>query len=239
MESSARPGVRGEAVEDYLKAIYELSAAADPGSVGTAQRVGTQDLAQHMRVSPASASRMLKHLDELGYVDHELYRGATLTGAGERAALEVIRHHRLIELYLHDKLGYSWDEVHAEAERLEHYISEEFEARIYDVLGRPEVDPHGDVIPTLEGGLPPERAQSLASQLPLVDAPPESLVVVQRVPSSDPEKLRYLREVGVVPGEQVRVLERLPFGGGVRMRTKTGERTLGEVLASEIRVSQA
>lgn len=238
MGSSAKAGVRGEAVEDYLKAIYELGKAAEQGPMATLQRVGTQDLAQHMSVAPASASRMLKNLDELGYVRHELYHGATLTEEGEKAALEVIRHHRLLELYLHDKLGYSWDEVHAEAERLEHYISEEFEARIYDVLGRPEVDPHGDVIPTLEGAVPPERAQNLASQLPLAEASAESVVAVERVPSSDPEKLRYLSEVGLVPGAQVRVLEKLPFDGGMRLQTEQGERVLGLALAREIRVSR-
>lgn len=231
--------MRGEAVDDYLKRMYELS-RADDGLGGTGLRVGTQELADRMGVTPASASRMLKNLAEHGFVEHEPYRGATLTHDGERAALEVIRHHRLIELYLHERLGYGWDEVHAEAERLEHYISEELERRIYDALGRPEVDPHGDVIPTIEGRLPPDQARSLARQTALLDAPERTRLLVRRVPSGDPEKLRYFGEVGLVPGAHVEIVERFPFGGGLRMRAEgSGESVVGAELAHEVRVSVA
>lgn len=241
MTNAPERRVRGEAVDDYLKAIHELSSAGLPGRPrATLSRVGTQELADHMRVSAASASRMLKQLDKLGYVSHEPYHGATLTESGERAALEVIRHHRLLETYLHDALGYGWDEVHAEADRLEHYISEDLEARIFDRLGRPGVDPHGDVIPTLEGALPPEQAENLAGQLPLADAPTATPLTVRRVPSDDPEKLRYLREIGLVPGACIEIIERQPYGGGLRLTVgdSRSERVLGEELAGEITVSR-
>jgi DtxR family Mn-dependent transcriptional regulator len=230
--------MRGEAVEDYLKGIYELSRPGGEGSAVTLSRVTTQELSERVGVSAASASRMLKNLDRLGLVTHDPYRGATLTEQGEKAALEVIRHHRLIELFLHEKLGYGWDEVHDEAERLEHYISEELEARISDALGSPAVDPHGDVIPTAEGSLPPEQEESLARQLPLSDAPRHERLILRRVPSADPEKLRYLRDIGLVPGAWLEVLERYPFGGGLRIRTERGgETVVGEDLAGQIRVS--
>ncbi len=231
--------MRGEAVEDYLKGIYELSrTGSEGGAAATISRVSTQDVATRVGVTAASASRMLRNLDRLGYVTHDPYHGATLTEQGEKAALEVIRHHRLLELYLHEKLGYGWDEVHEEAERLEHYISEEFEARIFDALGGPSVDPHGDIIPTAEGSLLPEQEESLARQIPLAEAREGASATVERVPSSDPEKLRYLREVGLVPGASVEVLERYPFGGGLRVRSgRVGEATIGLELAREIRVS--
>jgi DtxR family Mn-dependent transcriptional regulator len=232
-----RSQTRGEAVEDYLKGVYDLSRRGRGDAAGPG-RVTTQDLADHIGVSAASASRMLKHLDELGYVEHEPYHGATLTRAGEKIALEVIRHHRLIELYLHDALDYSWDQVHDEAERLEHYISEDFEARIFEILGEPAVDPHGDIIPTLDGALPPGQERSLADQLPLSEVPAETSVVVHRVPSADAQKLRYLDEIGLVPGAHVEVLERFPFGGGVRFRVDQGqERVIGPDLAAEVRVA--
>ncbi|MBA2362729.1 MAG: metal-dependent transcriptional regulator [Chloroflexia bacterium] len=229
--------MRGEAVEDYLKGIYDLSARSRDDSAATSGRVATQDLADHVGVSAASTSRMLKHLDKLGYVEHEPYHGATLTEAGKKIALEVIRHHRLIELYLHDALGYSWDQVHEEAERLEHYISEGFEARIFEILGEPAVDPHGDIIPTLEGALPPGQERSLANQLSLSEVPADTWAVVHRVPSADAEKLRYMQEIGLVPGAHVEVLERIPFGGGLRFRAAEGtERVIGLELAAEVRV---
>ncbi len=222
--------MRGEAVEDYLKSVYRLGESSG--------RVSTQELAQHMGVSAASASRMLQRLAGMGLVDHELYRGASLTPEGERVAMEVIRHHRLLELYLHRALGYDWDRVHEEAERLEHYISEDLEARIFEVLGRPEVDPHGDVIPTLEGSVPEEQERVLALQRALSEAEESSRVVVQRVPSADAAKLRYLSEIGVVPGAELEVQERYPFGGGLRVRDESGEeRVIGDHLAAEIRVS--
>ena len=230
--------MQGEAVQDYLKAIYRLSSGAEygDGTRHTLVRVGTQELADHLRISPASVSRMLVRLAGMGLVEHEPYHGATLTREGERAALEVVRHHRLLELYLHEKLGYPPDLVHDEAEKLEHYISEEFEARIYEALGRPVVDPHGDVIPTIEGTLPPGVDRSPGCSL--AEASVASHVVVRRVPSSDLEKLRYLQGLGVAPGAELVVVEQHPFHGGLRLRRlPDGEEfSLGHGLASEIAV---
>lgn len=233
--------MRGEAVEDYLKSIYRLSEGGDSAAPVSVKLdlVSTQELAGDMGVSAASASRMLKHLAKLGLVEHEMYKGARLTPEGEKVALEVIRHHRLLELYLQEKLGYGWDEVHDEAERLEHYISEEFEARIFEALGRPVLDPHGEVIPTAEGELPPKPgAGEAGSQRSLLDAAPGARAVVGRVPSHDPNKLRYLSEIGLVPGAEVEVLEQIPYGGGVRLRVVgTGEQVVGAELARDISVT--
>ena len=230
--------MHGEAIENYLKAIYRLSHADGErgGGQATAERVGTQELAQRLGVTPASASRMLQRLAGLGLVEHEHYHGASLTPEGERVALETIRHHRLLELYLHDVLGYPWDRVHEEAERLEHYISEEFEARIFEALGRPVVDPHGDPIPTLEGAVPSEYAAGAAAQRALAQLAEHDRAIVRQVPSSDPEKLRYLAAIGLVPGAEVEILERYPFGGGLRVRVGPGgpEQVIGQDLAAEI-----
>lgn len=226
------------AAQDYLKAIYTLSARdaeRDAGSV----RVGTQQLADHMGLSPASVSRMLQRLAGVGLIEYEAYQGATLTPAGRGVALELVRHHRLLELYLQERLGYRWDEVHAEAELLEHYISEELEARMFESLGRPEVDPHGEPIPTLDGEVPPGQRTGQASELALADAPAGSAFQVRRVPSEDPARLRYLSDQGLVPGAEVQVLEQYPFGGGVRMqvRGRAGDVVLGRELAGLIRVA--
>ena len=233
--------MRGEAIENYLKSIYQLSRVGGEtgGEQATAERVGTLELAQRLGVTPASASRMMQRLASLGLVEHEQYRGASLTPEGERVALEIIRHHRLLELYLHNVLGYPWDRVHEEAERLEHYISEEFEARIFEALGRPVVDPHGDPIPTLEGTVPPEYAAGAATQRALAQLAERERAIVRQVPSSDPEKLRYLAEIGLVPGAEVELLERYPFGGGLRLRVGAAgqERIVGHDLATAIGVA--
>lgn len=230
----------GEAGEDYLKSIYRLSRdeAASSTDGNTSGRVSTQELANEMGVSAASASRMLKNLASMGLVEHELYHGARLTPQGEKVALEVIRHHRLIELYLHEALGYGWDQVHDEAERLEHYISEEFEARIFEALGRPVVDPHGEVIPTLEGRLPPSHEGYASEQQPLADVATGGRVKVRRVPAADAEKLRYLKEIGLVPGAGLRVIEKFPYGGGLRLQPDCGEgeQIISAELAREISV---
>lgn len=231
--------MRGEAVEDYVKAIYALTGRGDArGERATLARAGTQEVAHRLGVSAASATRMLQRLSLTGLVEYEPYHGAGLTPEGERLALEVIRHHRLLELYLHRALGYSWDEVHDEAERLEHYISEDLEARIFEALGRPVLDPHGDVIPTAEGSLPEEGR--LSAQRPLSELAAGERAVVRCVPSSDPAKLRYLGELGLAPGAALEVLEKYPFGGGLRLRVGTGEeRVVGEELASEVMVIPA
>ncbi|WP_180970157.1 metal-dependent transcriptional regulator [Deinococcus planocerae] len=176
--------------EDYLKHLYLL---------GQHGRVNTQALAEALGVAPASVTGMLRKLAEQGLVAHAPYQGAQLTGEGQRVALEVLRHHRLLELFLHRALGVPLDEVHEEAERLEHALSERLEARIAAWLGDPTHDPHGDPIPTLSGELP-ERAERRLTQL----APGEAATVA-RVPDADPSQLRALVTAGLTPGVPVRV----------------------------------
>lgn len=180
---------RGEAAltsagEDYLKALLELG--------GT--RVKNQELADALGVNPASVTGMLRRLSSLGLVSHEPYAGATLTEAGSKVALEVLRHHRLIETYLMEALGYPWFLVHDEAEKLEHHISEEFEERIADALGHPEFDPHGDPIPGRDGALPGARGGPLAEQ------PPGRELEITRIRRLPLAELRWLDGAGVVPG---------------------------------------
>jgi DtxR family transcriptional regulator, Mn-dependent transcriptional regulator len=173
---------------------------------------------------------MIKRLAELNLVEHRPYRGVVLTVTGRKAALEVIRHHRLLELYLAEALGYSWDEVHEEADRLEHSISEEFEARIDRALGFPSVDPHGEPIPTAEG----EIAQAVGMRLS--ELPEGEKVVVELVADTDPEKLRYLGDLGLFPAAHLTVIEQMPFDGPIRIRVDDTEHVLGRQLAESIRV---
>ena len=180
-------------IEDYLKAIYLLT------HDGT---VSTSDIASSLDISPASVTGMLKKLDEAGLVRHESYKGVSLTHAGRKVALEIIRHHRLIETYLAEALGYKWDEVHAEAERLEHHISEEFEDRIAKLLGDPEYDPHGDPIPSKDGKMPPSVNERL-SNINVNES-----VVVKRVSSHDGALLRRFTENGIGIGTTVSVVKR-------------------------------
>ncbi len=227
--SHARPQRRAthsEAIEDYAKAIYALS-RRDEGPVGT------NDLASRLGVTPATATAMLKRLDERGLAKHRPYRGVTLTPEGERVALEVIRHHRLLESYLADALGMPWDRVHEEAEVLEHYISEDLEALIAAKLGDPTHDPHGDPIPgpDLE---PPEDAASL----PLADLAPDSVATFVRVSDSDPAMLRYLTELGIAPGVSLRVFGRAPFGGSLIVEAEGAEHSLGDELVDRMRVRE-
>jgi DtxR family Mn-dependent transcriptional regulator len=212
------------AVQDYAKAIYSLSRQGR-------EAVSTSALADRLRVSPASASAMAKRLAELGFVSHEPYRGVTLTAAGEKVALEVIRHHRLIELYLAEALGMSWDRVHDEAEVLEHAISGELSDLIAAKLGDPTHDPHGDPIPTRDGRIEESSTRSLA------ECEPGDLAVLARVSDSDPEMLRYLGERGIEPGTQLEVVGREPFGGPVSVKVGKRELPLGLGLARAMRVS--
>jgi DtxR family Mn-dependent transcriptional regulator len=192
-------------VEDYLKVIYVL--VQELGE----ERASTSAISERMDVSPASASNMMQKLAEMRLVDYVPYHGVSLTEAGEKIALEVIRHHRLIELYLSEALGYSWDTVHEEAERLEHVISEEFEDRIDAMLGHPTTDPHGDPIPP-KTGRPPARTSR-----PLSDAEVGQSVVVRRVSDRDGELLRRLASLELVPGARVRILERGSSGGTITL----------------------
>ncbi len=199
------------AIEDYLKAIYKLTV--------THGRASTNDLAERLEVKPASVSGMIKKLSETEppLVEYEKHRGVVLTREGEKIALEIIRHHRLLELYLHQMLGYPWDKVHEEADRLEHVISEEFEARIAAALGDPLHDPHGDPIPTVELTLPP------FTTTPLSRLRPDNQAIIRRVYDSDPELLCYLEEHGLVPQSHIHVLEYSPFDDNLTIQIEGQE----------------
>src|SRR5579859_8268499 len=177
------------AQEDYLKALYQLH--------GDQRPVPTRDLAQRLGISSPSVSEMVTRLSAQGMVEHDKYRGQQLTREGRKVALELVRHHRLLEMFLVQVLGYSLDEVHDEAERLEHVISERMEARIFELLGRPELDPHGHSIPTLAG-----RVRALSDRT-LNDCGAGERVVVQGVSDDDAGRLRELQRRGLVPGMQI------------------------------------
>jgi DtxR family transcriptional regulator, Mn-dependent transcriptional regulator len=212
-----------DAVQDYAKAIYSLQRRGD-------EAVSTSAIAERLGVSAASASAMVKRLSSLGLVEHEPYRGVELTAAGERVALEVIRHHRLLELYLAEALGMSWDRVHEEAEVLEHAISPELSQLIAEKLGNPTRDPHGDPIPSPEGEIEEGATRSLA------DLEPGERGTFARVSDSDPEMLRYLSERGIAPGDTLELLGREPFGGPLSVRTGGAEHALGVGIARAMRV---
>ncbi len=215
--------LRTPAIEDYSKAIFALESRKD-------EPVSTNALAERLGITPGSVSAMLKRLDEFGVTTHVPYRGVRLTDDGRRIALEVMRHHRLLESYLAEALGMSWDRVHAEAEVLEHVLSDDLEQLIAAKLGHPTVDPHGDPIPTAELELeerPTERMESLQPG-------DEGLFV--RVSDSDPEMLRYLAERGIAPGDRFIVRERQPFGGPLFVSFEGREHAIGGQLAGAMRV---
>jgi DtxR family Mn-dependent transcriptional regulator len=199
------------AIEDYLKAIYDLTA--------THGRASTTQIAQVLDVTPASVTGMLKKLaaTKPPLVEYRKHRGVILTPEGEKVALEIIRHHRLLELFLHETLGYPWDEVDAEADRLEHVISEEFEERIAQALGDPALDPHGDPIPTRDLRLPPHATTRLR------DLKPGQQAVVERVRDTDPDLLRYLYDMGLVPGAHFKVLDFSPFDNNLTLQVEAQE----------------
>jgi DtxR family Mn-dependent transcriptional regulator len=213
-----------EAVEDYAKAIYALAQRGEGP-------VGTSALAERLGVSPASVTAMLKRMHAMKLVTHEPYRGVTLTAAGEKVALEVMRHHRLLESYLSEALGMPWDRVHDEAEVLEHYISEELEERIATALGDPNRDPHGDPIPDRELVLGDEEGVALV-ELELGESGTFS-----RVSDSDPEMLRYLAEQGIRPGAELRVTERQPFGGPLFVEVEGARHAIGGDLAQRMLIA--
>jgi DtxR family Mn-dependent transcriptional regulator len=201
------------AVQDYLKAIYQLG--------GSSSAVPTNDLAERLGVRPASVSGMVRRLDELGLASYAKYKGVRLTRRGARAAVEMIRHHRLLELYLARVVGMPWDKVHAEADALEHHISEDLESRLDELLGFPTIDPHGDPIPTADLVLSETDYITLSS----IDV--GASCVVRRVSDRSPDLLRHLADLGLQPGTRVRVIESVPFGGGVRVRVKGVDASLG------------
>jgi DtxR family Mn-dependent transcriptional regulator len=211
------------AVQDYAKAIYALQ-QRDGGTVSTTA------LAERLEVTPASASGMVRRLGELGLVSHEPYRGVELTEEGARVALEVLRHHRLLELYLARSLGVPWDRVHEEAEVLEHVLSEDLEALIAAKLGHPTHDPHGDPIPSADLVVQERPTERLADQ------DPGAVGRFVRVSDADPAMLRYLAERGITPGERFEVVERQPFEGPLFVRFGDDVHVLGGTLAAAMRV---
>jgi DtxR family Mn-dependent transcriptional regulator len=215
--------LRSSAVEDYTKAIYALEERDE-------QPVSTNALAERLGVTPASASGMVKRLGELGLVIHQPYHGVQLTEAGRRVALEVMRHHRLLELYLVQSLGVPWDRVHEEAEVLEHVLSEELEELIARKLGDPTRDPHGDPIPTRDLEIEERVTHSLQS----LQAGDRGIFA--RVSDADPEMLRYLAARGIAPGDQLEVIERQPFGGPLFVRFGDDIHPLGGDLARAMRI---
>jgi DtxR family Mn-dependent transcriptional regulator len=210
-------------VQDYAKAVYALETRG--GSP-----VSTNDLAARLQVTPASVSGMVRKLTEVGIVEHEPYHGVRLTDEGRRVALEVLRHHRLLELFLAQELGMSWDRVHAEAELLEHVLSEELEQLIASRLGDPAVDPHGDPIPTPEFEIDERPTRSL-DELPVGAAGR-----FVRVSDSHPEMLRYLAEHGIALDTRLEVVDRQPFGGPVFVRFGEREHPIGGELARAMRI---
>jgi DtxR family transcriptional regulator, Mn-dependent transcriptional regulator len=214
------------AVQDYAKAIYALQTRAGGA-------VSTNDLADRMDVTAASASGMVRKLDDLGIVTHEPYRGVALTAAGERVALEVLRHHRLLELYLAQSLDVPWDRVHDEAEVLEHVLSEELEELIANKLGNPTHDPHGDPIPTRDGRIDEGETASLQ------ELEPGDCGTFVRVSDSDPEMLRYLSDRGIAPGDGLEVIDKQPFDGPLFVRFGADVHALGGTLAHAMRVEVA
>jgi DtxR family Mn-dependent transcriptional regulator len=213
-----------EAIEDYVKAIYSLQHGGE-------EAVTTSALAERLNVTPGSASGMVKKLAGLGLVDHVPYRGVVLTALGRRLALEVLRHHRLLELYLTEAFGMPWDQVHAEAEKLEHVLSEELEELIATKLGDPTVDPHGDPIPSRDGSIEEPETRSLS------DLVTGNHAVFLRVSDSDPDMLRYLAERGIRPGQDLEVIDKQPFGGPLFVRIAGREHALGGALARAMRVA--
>ncbi len=214
-----------EAVEDYAKAIYALQSRAG------GHPVSNHDLAERLGVTPASASAMVKKLSELGLADHVPYRGTSLTVDGRRLALEVLRHHRLLETYLVEHLGVPWDRVHEEAEALEHVLSDYLESRIAAKLGDPKVDPHGDPIPSESLAIDEGDSRSLA------DLGPGDRGHFIRVSDSDPAMLRYLHDRGIGIGEELEVLDVQPFEGPMTVRFGGDLHTLGGGLARAMRVA--
>jgi len=209
-------------VEDYLKVIFELET--------TGRAAGTNEIAAQLEIAAPSVTAMVRRLADQGLIKHERYRGARLTEAGRRAALRTIRRHRVIEAYLTAALGYPWDRVHEEAERLEHAASDELIDRMARSIGEPVTDPHGAPIPTREGTLDEPTLTTLA------DVAPGEHARVQRVGDRDSERLRYLAELGIIPGTDVEVIARAPYDGPIRVRLRGADHAIGPGLAREILV---
>jgi DtxR family transcriptional regulator, Mn-dependent transcriptional regulator len=242
-KETPQESIRTKAVDDFLKAVYFLQT-----QVGPAEPVPTTLLAQQLNISAASVTDMVKRLSGVDddkdkkhkhddtsalipLLDYKPYYGVRLSAAGERIALEVIRHHRLLELYLVTALGYSWDEVHEEAERLEHHISEKLEARISAALGNPKIDPHGDPIPALDGTIG-QRVQENLADLTLNQPRVVSQIVDQR-----PDVLRYLSELGLTPGAEIVLTVRSPLNDTVSVLVDGSTHTISTQMARKVLVS--
>jgi DtxR family Mn-dependent transcriptional regulator len=224
MQKLATPPEVSDSVQDYAKAIW---------SIGRGRKaVSTSALADRLAVSPASASAMVKRLEVMGLATRKPYHGVELTQSGRRVAMEVIRHHRLVELYLAEALGMPWDRVHKEAEVLEHAISPELSELIAQKLGNPTRDPHGDPIPTAAGEIdePPAR--------PLAELEPGDRGVFVRVSDSDPEMLRYLSRRGISPGDDFEVVEKQPFDGPISVRFREEVHVLGGALTTAMQTAE-
>jgi len=215
-----------QSIEDYLKAVYELTRED--------KRASTNDLAEYLNVAPASVTGMLQKLagTKPALLEYQKHRGVRLTPQGEKVALETIRHHRLLELFLHQILGYEWDEVHEEADRLEHVISEQFEERIAEALGDPRIDPHGDPIPRTDLSLPASREKPLSA---LRNGQKARVV---RVRDEAPDLLRHLSQLGIVPKAELEVINFSELDGNLRLRVKgsKNEVVLGPRITSQVYV---
>ncbi|MDL1909257.1 metal-dependent transcriptional regulator [Chloroflexi bacterium CFX6] len=216
-----------QSVQDYLKRIYELTEDGAPAS--------TNDLARELNIKPASVTGMIQKLaaEKPALVEYQKHQGVTLTKAGRKAALEVIRHHRLLEAWLVQTLGYSWDEVHEEAERLEHVISEDFEQRIAAAMGHPLRDPHGELIPTAELVMPEDNSTPLSSLRP------NQTGTVQCVKAADTELLRYLEGLGLVPDAEIEVMEYSPFDHNLTVKVGRKTIVLGLNITSRIFIEES
>lgn len=208
-----------QSVQDYVKTIYKLQ---NDGLVSTT------DIAKELNVSGASVTGMIKRLAEMKLVHYSSYKGVKLTEAGEKIALEIIRHHRLLELYLKEELGFTLDKVHDEACKLEHYISEEFAEKITDILGDPKFDPHGHPIPTKDGILPNYK------ECALTDVPENSKVMIRRLGDSDPKLLEYLETSGLIPGVNLFIKEIAPFNGPLTIEINGKDKIIGHEVASNL-----
>lgn len=214
-------------IQDYLKRIYELTECGEAAS--------TNDLARELNIKPASVTGMIQKLaaEKPALVEYQKHQGVTLTPTGKRAALEVIRHHRLLETWLVQTLGYTWDEVHEEAERLEHVISEDFERRIAAALGHPTRDPHGELIPTEDLKMPVDDSTPLSSLRP------SQIAKILRVVSQDPKLLRHLESLGLTPGTQVEVTEYSTFDNNLTVKVGKNSNVLGLNITTKIFVEKS
>jgi DtxR family transcriptional regulator, Mn-dependent transcriptional regulator len=224
--SLQRDGLNHQAIEDYLKTIYMLEREESP--------VSTSRISAARNVKPGSVTSMIQRLHKLNLVDYKKHYGVALTQSGQEIALEVIRHHRLVELYLMDALGFSWDEVHEEADLLEHVISEKLEERMAAALNFPEFDPHGDPIPSKEGLMVDIRGQRL-SKIKIG----QTVTLARVLDDENSDLLRYLANIGLLPGARVTVVDVAPFDGPITVLIDGKEKVVGHKVALTILVEKA